>query len=75
MDIKKGLSFADAIYNFRRKKKAAISIIMSGIISFFVLVYLGENHIISEKGAVVMGQGLFLGFVVSLWNIVSGKMK
>lgn len=76
MEIKKGLSFDDVINNLKEKAKTVIAIIAIGIVGFLLLVYMEENHIIiSEKGAVVMGQGLFLGVIFGLWGIISRGKK
>lgn len=75
MKITKNLTFAQAIQNIKNNIKAVISIIALGIIAFLVILYLGEHKHISQSSAVMMGQGLFLGVVIALCGIVSGKKK
>lgn len=75
MKITKNLTFSHAIQNIKDNLKAVIGTIALGIAAFFILVYLGEHRHISQSGAVVMGQGLFLGVVIALGKIVLGKRK
>jgi len=75
MKITKNLTFSQALANIKLHFKAVIAIAMIAIIGFFALVFMGENHIISESGAVAMGQGLFLGVVFALVGIISGKFN
>lgn len=75
MRITKNLTFSQAYQNIKSNLKAVIAIIVFGVIAFFVIVYLGEHKYVSEGGAGVMGQGLFLGVVIALCGIISGKKK
>jgi len=73
MKIKKGLTFSQAVENIKANKKVVLALIAALVISIFLLIYLGENHIISEKAAVIMSQGIFLGVAVALWKIIVSK--
>jgi hypothetical protein len=75
MELIKGLSFTKALQNIKDNSILFLAITIGTPVVIYVFILLTEKRIISEKVTIVMSQGLFIGALFVLWNIIIGKFS
>lgn len=75
MEVKKGLSFAQAKANIMERRVAFFGVLLCTILLWIALAIMMEKRIISDGVGVGAAQGAFLGVAIFSWRVIKGDFK